>query len=111
MTIFQIIILILVAYIILKAARRLMKKELSVWLFIFWVSLWGGAAILTVFPRVMEQLALWLGIGRGVDLVIYLSLLLIFYLLFKINLRQQALEKKLVALVRQNAIDNAKTFH
>ena len=36
MTIFQIIILLVIAIIVLKSFRKLLKKELSIWLFLIW---------------------------------------------------------------------------
>ncbi|MBU1131901.1 DUF2304 domain-containing protein [Patescibacteria group bacterium] len=106
MTIFQIIILILIAIVCFKAVRKLLKKEISFLLFASWIGLWLIVALIAIFPSIVNRLADFVGIGRGVDLIIYLSIISLFYMLFKINLRQNKIEKNISELVRKIAMEN-----
>ena len=108
MTTFQILILIAIAFVVYKSTRRLLKKEISIWLFIIWASIWGVVAVVDIFPFVIERAANYLGIGRGVDLVIYTSIFVIVYILFRIYVRLNKIEKNISAMVRTIAIHNAR---
>ena len=108
MTIFQILILIFVAFVIYKSTRRLIKKEISLWLFLFWISIWIFVAIVGTFPVIIEKAAELVGIGRGVDLVIYTAVFALFYFLFKIYVRVSKVEKDISQIVRKIAIDKAE---
>jgi len=108
MTIFQIIILVFIAVVIYKAIKRFIKKEISLWLLVVWIGFWSGVCIIALFPVLIERAAHLTGIGRGVDLIIYLALLICFYILFKLIVKQQKLEKDFVALVRKVALDKAE---
>lgn len=108
MTVFQILILLFVAFVLYKAIRRLIKKELSVWLFILWFAVWAVVAVIDIFPVVIERLATFVGVGRGVDLVIYITLIVLLYLIFRMNVRLTKTERKMSELVRKIAIDKAK---
>ncbi len=45
-------------------------------------------------------LAHLLGIGRGADMVMYLGLILIFYLLFKVYVRLEQMDREITQIVR-----------
>lgn len=91
------------------------------WLGVFWVRFKGqpllrlitGGVLLTglvftLFPDSSTQLAHYLGVGRGVDMVIYLSLLGLVVGCLLLYLRILKLERQLTELTRQQAIQNAQ---
>ena len=108
MTIFQIIILLVIAIIVLKSFRKLLKKELSIWLFSIWFVLWLGVALVDLFPVTINRLADILGVGRGVDLMIYAGLLILFYLVFRINVAINKVNKKFSKIVKEISLHNSK---
>lgn len=108
MTAFQIIVLIAILIILFKAGKRFFKKEISFLLFLIWAIVWLGVGAITVFPVIIENAAVYLGIGRGVDLVTYVSIIVIFYVLFKIIIKQNKLEKNITEMVRNIAVNNKK---
>lgn len=108
MTIFQIIILLVIAIIVLKSFRRLLKKELSVWLFAVWLFFWLLVAIVDIFPAVINRLADLLGVGRGVDLIIYASILVLFYLVFRININLNKTDRNFSKIVKEISLAKAK---
>lgn len=108
MSIFQILILLFIVFVIYKAVQRLVKKEISGWLFSVWLIFWLILGAIASWPISISWLANFLGIGRGVDLVIYAALFIIFYVVFKINLRLGKLEKNLSQMARRAALEEAK---
>lgn len=71
----------------------------------FWAFFWVLAAVAVIWPSSTQILADLLGIGRGTDLVLYLSVAVIFYLLFKLNVKLDGLNKELTKVVRHQALD------
>lgn len=72
---------------------------------------WGlllSGIIFTVFEDSSTYLANALGIGRGVDMVIYLSLLGLGVSSLLLYLRTRRLEQRLVEIVRQQAIQDTQ---
>jgi small membrane protein len=111
MTIFQTLILVAILVIITKAIIRLYRKEITVWLFLLWLVVWLGVGIIDVFPNTITYIALFVGVGRGVDLVIYIALLTLLYVVFKYSIRLQVLERKISSLVRKLAIKKSLEKH
>ncbi len=97
-------ILLVAGRVIKKFKDRLLKpSELAGWLM-----LWLG--VLTVFwlPQTTSYLASLLGIGRGVDLAIYLALLLLFYLILRLYLKLDKQQQEITKIVRHLALIKAK---
>lgn len=74
-------------------------KELSVWT-IFWLV----AGVVVVIPNSTTAVAKIVGIGRGADLVVYISLAIIFYILFRVFNRLENIEKNITKIARELAL-------
>lgn len=85
--------------------RRAKQGALSRREAILWSLLWIGAGIVVLNPWVANWFADTVGVGRGVDAVLYVSIALIVYLLFRIFLRLDKAERDLTKLVRRIALD------
>ena len=68
------------------------------------------AIIFTLFLDSSTLLANWLGVGRGVDLVIYLSMLGLTVSCLLLYLRSMRLERMLIEVVRAQALATSE-FH
>ncbi|OGH72364.1 MAG: hypothetical protein A2921_04530 [Candidatus Magasanikbacteria bacterium RIFCSPLOWO2_01_FULL_43_20b] len=75
---------------------------------IFWIGFWLLAVILVLWPNSTGVVANYLGIGRGADLVFYVSLVVIFYLLFKLNVKLESLGRDVTKVVRAKSLENEK---
>lgn len=69
-----------------------------------WTMLWGVAAVIVCLPRITTFFAELVGVGRGVDLVIYISIFVLFLLVFHVHLIHDQIEKSLTDLVRYDAL-------
>ena len=60
--------------------------------------------ILILHPELTQAVASYVGIGRGVDLVLYLADLLYLYILFLLVVRLKKIESEITTLVREVAL-------
>jgi hypothetical protein len=66
-----------------------------------------GGVVLVLFPTLSTRIAGLFGVTRGVDLVIYVSLVAFGFLWLQLAVRMRGLEDRLVELARQVALDRA----
>jgi hypothetical protein len=71
---------------------------------VLWLLFWAAVIVVAVHPTTTDRLANMLGVGRGVDTAMYLSLLLIFYLLFRSFAKIEDMDRQLTRIVRANAL-------
>ena len=105
----QIIILVIIALIIIKTFQKYRQQAITIREFFLWISFWLIAAVLFIFPNLTQTVAKWLGVGRGVDLIIYLGLIVLFFAVFYILLRIERLERDITKVVREEALKNSKS--
>lgn len=74
----------------------------------FWLVFWLFAGIAVLYPNSTQVIAGYLGIGRGADLVLYVSLAVIFYLLFKLHVKIEVVGRDITKVVRREALENAQ---
>lgn len=96
----------MVLMIITRIFLKYKNQEIVFKHFVAWILFWLATIIIIIFPDLTVAPANWLGIGRGADLVVYLSLIFIFYLLFRFLLRLEKMEKEITMLVRENALND-----
>ncbi|AEF96958.1 DUF2304 domain-containing protein [Methanotorris igneus] len=71
---------------------------------IFWIFVWTLVVVVLVFPQTLDYLARVLGVGRGVDAIIYLSIVALFYLIYRMYAKMEHLEREITKVVREIAI-------
>lgn len=80
------------------------SKRISFTALIFWIGLWLAISAAFLLPKTADYLAKILGFERGADLAVYFSILLIFYLIFRIFIRLEKIESDITAVVREIAL-------
>jgi hypothetical protein len=108
MLLIQIIIVLFILFIILGVISKFRKGNLNVIGLIFWLIIWIGAGVVILLPNVTQYLAGILGVGRGVDVIIYLSIVVVFYLIFRIGIKLEFIEHEITKIVRNMAIRDGK---
>jgi small membrane protein len=83
-------------------------KKISLWQGIVWVVVWIILIVLTIAPEISSAISQFLGIGRGTDLIIYLSIIVLFYLVYLMYMKMEKLEMNITGLVRNIAIEKGK---
>jgi len=69
-----------------------------------WLLFWSGVVVVAWLPDTTSLLAQWLGVGRGVDTAMYLSILMSFYLLFRSFAKIEDLDRQITRIVRAHAL-------
>ncbi|MFH1946904.1 MAG: DUF2304 family protein [Candidatus Magasanikbacteria bacterium] len=73
---------------------------------IFWIIFWLLTCIFVWWPNSTVILANYLGIGRGTDLVLYVSLAIIFFVLFRLHVKIESIGRDITKVVRREVLDN-----
>lgn len=102
--IIQIILLFFIIYAVIKVALRYKDKIISLQEFILWTIFWFMVGFVVILPETTSLVASFVGVGRGVDLVIYISILILFYLVFRILVRLDKIDKDVTKIVRSIAL-------
>ncbi|MBI2552360.1 DUF2304 family protein [Candidatus Uhrbacteria bacterium] len=84
--------------------RRFKHGAISRAGFLFWIVLWIAAGALVWVPQITNRLATFLGVGRGADAVFYISVILLFYTVFRLFGKLENLEHQLSDLVKKIAL-------
>ncbi len=100
----QIVIVAFALFAALSAGRRYFKKELRAGPLLAWLLLWFAIVVAVIAPQTTELLARILGVGRGADVVIYLSIVALFYLMFRVLIRLEKMDRAITAAVRAVAL-------
>jgi hypothetical protein len=80
--------------------RRASQNTLARRTAILWSALWIGAAVIVMRPEVASFFASVVGVGRGVDAVVYVAIIVLYALLFRIFLRLERIDRDITALTR-----------
>jgi len=105
----QFLLLFIILLIIVSVIVRFAKNELPLLPFVFWIVLWIGAGVAVWNPEIPQRVANELGIGRGVDLIVYFAIVFIVFAQFKMLVRQERMEKEITKVVREIAMKNTNT--
>jgi len=108
MSLIQIFIVIFIAYVIYRLSVKLRKRDMSIQLFLLWLVFWIIVAVVIVLPQTTQILADWLGVGRGVDVVIYISIVVLFYIVFRVYSRIEKIERDITYLVKDISLENVQ---
>ena len=106
--IIQIIILLFSLFALSRVFLNIKNNNLERLESVFWVLFWVVAIFATAFPEFLVNVANLLGVERGVDLVIYGSIIVLAYMIFKLYAQITSMEKKITKIVRTVAIKNGK---
>jgi hypothetical protein len=101
----QSIALIFIAIFIWRLFTQRKKQTINNNEFIFWLAFWLIGALAIIFIRLLDKLLITAGFsGSGINFLLYLAVITLFYLIFKLRLKISKLEKSLTDLVRELAL-------
>lgn len=106
--IFQVLFSLFALFAVLSVIKKKREGLLGPKGLIFWLSFWILATILVFYPNSTTTIAHYLGIGRGADLLMYVSLVVIFYVLFRLHVKLESVGRSLTKVVRKEALEQVK---
>lgn len=107
MTAFQVIVITISAALVIASLMAGARGWVSRREGAAWASVWLAVGVTVAWPRVTAIAAKSLGIGRGADLVLYCSVIVMMIGFFMVYARLRALRREITLLVRRLAIQDA----
>lgn len=108
MEVIQIIAILFAIFAFSRVVLRLRDKSLTSKEFFFWGILWILLVLVAIAPSISIYIAKFLGITSGTGLLVYISIMLIFYLIFRIYVKMENLEQDMTKIVREISIKKKK---
>ena len=104
----KIIILIFIVFVLIRLKIKYQRKEINsreaIIALVFWLIVAGAS----IWPHLTDVVAKIVGVGRGADLLIYLSLLFLFYSFFQIIIKLEKIDKEITEIVLAIALRKIK---
>ncbi len=107
LALFQLIFVIFGLFVISQIAHRRNQRLLSNGGAVFWIIVWIFAVGAVLWPQVTQIVASYFGIGRGTDFVVYISFAIMFFVLFRLHIKIESMQRDITKIVRTDAIKNA----
>jgi hypothetical protein len=98
------LILLIIYRVIIKWRQGILASRDT----IFWVGFWFVVGLIILLPDTTSFLAELVGVGRGADLIVYLSIILIFYIIFQMTVRIEKIERNITKIVRTVAMKDGE---
>lgn len=102
--ILQILITLFVLFAISRVWLRYRDGSIGIFGTMIWSILWVAIGAIVWWPVVTTEFARLIGVKRGVDAVVYFSIIVLFYGLFRVYVKMEFLEHELTSLVRNLAL-------
>ncbi len=104
MALLQIIGVVFALFALSRVFLRYKDKSIKTIEFLFWNIIWLGVIALALFPGLFTALSRVIGIGRGVDILLYFGMIILFYLIFRAYIKIEGQQKEITLLVREFAL-------
>jgi hypothetical protein len=105
----QIIALIVIAFFLGRLFWQKRKNHINRAEFYFWLLFWSLAAVAIIFIKWIDEFIAGLGFSsQGIDVLFYIAVILLFYLIFRIRLRLESMEKDITRITREISIERGK---
>ncbi len=100
----QVFVTIFVVFAVSRVFLRFRAGDMSLGEFLFWLFIWGAIEAVAWIPKVLDEIAHRIGIGRGIDAVVYGAVLILFYLTYRIYVKAEFIEHEITSLARKLAL-------
>ena len=91
-------------------AFRYLKGKNSIFTTILWTIFWIIVAIFSLFPNLSNSFARMVGITRGLDFIIILVFIILFYTVLRLYFIVDKMQNDMNTIVKQVAIQNEITL-
>lgn len=103
-SIIQVLLTLFAVFAITRVVRKARQRRIpSAWAALLSL-IWVGLVVVSLLPQTTDLLAAQVGIGRGADLLVYISIIALFYLVFRLVLRLERLQQDITKVVRAMAL-------
>lgn len=103
---FKILFSLVIFLVIIKLWVQFYKKHINSLFFLFFFMIWCTTIFLTWNAEFLNKIGHFLGIERGATILVYFSLLFLFYCVFVTIIRFYRIEQEINTLVKKDAVDD-----
>lgn len=82
------------------------NKKISLGQMILWIIIWLFVIGFTTWPYITDQLAHYVGVKRGTDIALFIAVILLFYLVFRVYTKLVEIESEITEVVKGVAVKN-----
>ena len=104
----QILVLVFGLFAFSRAMLRYRGGSLKLAELIFWAGVWIIGIMFAIFPDILNQFSTISGFKRGMDFAMTFSIIVLFYLMFRLYVKLDELDQTITRMVREIAISKAK---
>ncbi|MCU0679920.1 MAG: DUF2304 domain-containing protein [Planctomycetes bacterium] len=101
----QLLAILVIIFFFTRILNQKRKKKISNNEFWLWTFFWAIASLAIIFIKQIDQLAKMAGFSSsGINLLLYLAVMALFYLVFKLRLKMARQDQEITNIVRNIAI-------
>jgi hypothetical protein len=105
----QLIALAIILFFLIRLVLQKKQGKIKGNEFILWLIFWILAGLAIIFLKEIDLLVASLGFsGTGIEVLLYAGAAVLFYLVFRLRLRLEKIEKDITTIVRNIALNNKK---
>ncbi len=101
---YQIILLLISIIGIALGFHRYRNDSFSTVVFTLWMIVWFAVITIALFPQLTTVVAQLFGLGRGLDSIYIISIIFLFYIVFKLYNKMEKQKKRINDLVSELAL-------
>lgn len=100
----QIALVTFAAFAVAGAILRYRRGEMRRGPAALWIAVWAAVVVFVASPDISQDVAIVLGVGRGVDVLVYVSIVVLLFLQYRTWARQEKIDRAITALAREAAL-------
>lgn len=104
MILMQIFFLIIFIFAFCKVLVRYIHREIRFLDTLLWGAIWIGGGIIMLIPNSTFYVARFFGVQRGADIVIYITLVVLLFIIFRLTITLERYNKEITLLTRHKTL-------
>ena len=102
----QLAALLLIFYFLARLFWQKKQNKIALNEYVFWLIFWLAAAGAIIFIKDIDRLVAQLGFsGSGIEILLYLAVACLFFLIFRLRLKVEKIDRNLTKIVREITLD------
>lgn len=110
MSFLQVLILIFILFVLSRVLLKYSRRDISFKEWLLWSIFWVAVGVAAVLPKTTDLLASQVGLatGRGVDLAVYVSIPVLFYIIFRLFAKLDKMDEEITRITRHIALEDSE---
>lgn len=102
----QYLALIVILFFVSRLFWQKRKKQVSANEFVFWLVFWLLSGLAIISLKWLDRLVAILGFsGKGIDVLLYLTIVILLYFIFRIRIKLERIEQEITKIVRDISLN------